>query len=104
MGFHSETEVIRFESIKITPALSETTGFAVGEHAISILRRRKVDGKFSILDWDLFLEKYSEGLTPEHAQNSTYDYLEGLWGLILPMLKRKSRLILPAKMTLNILT
>ena len=52
MGFHSETEVIR-----------------------------KVDGKFSILDWDLFLEKYSEGLTPEHAKISTYDYLEDTLGL-----------------------
>ena len=81
MGFHSETEVIRFERLEINPKLSETTGFAVGEHAISILRRRKVDGKFSILDWDLFLEKYSEGLTPEHAKISTYDYLEDTLGL-----------------------
>ena len=81
MGFHSETEVIRFERLEINPKLSETTGFAVGEHAICILRRRKVDGKFSILDWDLFLEKYSEGLTPEHAKISTYDYLEDTLGL-----------------------
>ncbi|AYG01837.1 trehalose operon repressor [Lactococcus allomyrinae] len=81
MGFESETEVVIFGSIDIEAELSELTGFPVGSKALHILRRRKVEGKYSILDRDFFLKDYAIHLTPEDAKNSTYEYLEGKLGL-----------------------
>lgn len=81
IGFKSKTEVVMFGKVDIDKPLAELTGFPLNSEALHILRRRKVEEKYSILDRDFFLYEYSTNLTPENAENSTYEFLEEELGL-----------------------
>lgn len=89
MGFTSETEVIIFGELEVTAELAKITGFPENELALHILRRRKVDGKFSILDRDFFLKREAGMLDINHAKASTYEYLEGVLGLDIAYAKKE---------------
>lgn len=81
LGFKSETEVLIFGTIEMDDALAALTHFPVGSEVYHVLRRRKVDGKYSILDRDFFRCEYAAGLTREKAEKSIYEYLEGDLGI-----------------------
>ncbi len=76
LQFESQTEVLKFEKKKVDAALSVLTAFPIGTEIFHILRRRKIDGKFAILDRDFFRAHLAHGLTLEQACDSVYEYLE----------------------------
>lgn len=76
LGFEAETDVLYFEPVTINRDLSALTTFPIGTQAYHVLRRRKIEGKYAILDRDFFICDVAEGLSAEHAKASIYDYLE----------------------------
>lgn len=103
MGFESETEVIIFDVIDINNDLSKLTGFPLGSEALHILRRRKVDGKYSILDRDFFLKDYSFNMTEKDAKNSTYEYLEQQLDLDIAYAQKEITIDFASKEDFNLL-
>lgn len=76
LGFDSLTEVVIFEKRIVDSSLAELTHFPHGVPVLHILRRRKIDGEFIVLDRDYLLYEYAEGLSKSQAADSIYDYLE----------------------------
>lgn len=88
-GFSSATRVVRFERIEATPRIAEHTGFNVGDELFFIERVREINGEALILDQNLFLAEVAEGLTPDIAAGSIYQYLEEDLGITIVMSKRE---------------
>lgn len=76
LHFESRTDVVKFEKIIIDEKLAKKTLLPENEFAYLILRRREINGSFSILDTDIFLSDIAKGLTKKIAENSIYEYLE----------------------------
>lgn len=76
LGFKSETEVIDFEELCVDQKMADRTGFPLGCKVFQVLRRRKIDDKFAILDLDILRADVCGALTKSIAENSIYDYLE----------------------------
>lgn len=70
------TKVLRFAEITADEKIARRTGFAEGTKLYYIQRLRFLDGTPLILDHNYFLKEKTEGLTPEIAAGSVYDYLE----------------------------
>lgn len=81
LGFRTTTDVVRFEEVACDEALSDLTGFPLGSRVVDLLRRRKIDDKYSVLDRDILRADACEGLTAEIAADSIYQYLENVLGL-----------------------
>ncbi|MFC4652242.1 trehalose operon repressor [Lactococcus nasutitermitis] len=81
LGFQSKTEVTIFGEITINQELSALTGFPLNSEAYHILRRRQIDGKFTVLDRDFLRKDFAGNLTKEIAQDSIYAYLENTLNL-----------------------
>lgn len=84
----AETRVTDFQHVIADEQLSQSTGHPCGAELISIERVRVLDGAALILDRSYFLAASVPGLTPEIAEGSIYDYLEGELGVVVAMSKR----------------
>lgn len=71
-----QTVVKIFQEIICDEQLSLMTGFDIGSKLYYIERIRIIDQIASIFDTNIFLASEAEGLTPEIAQKSIYNYLE----------------------------
>ncbi|PCS01048.1 trehalose operon repressor [Lactococcus fujiensis] len=81
LHFESQTDVLVFERLIVTDQLAAITNFPIGVECFHILRRRLVDGKYSILDRDFFRFDIARNLTKAQAADSIYEYLENELGL-----------------------
>lgn len=82
------TQVLQFAGITADRKIAKKTGFREGAELIYIQRLRSLDGKPLILDHNYFLKEIVQGLTPEIAAHSIYDYLEGELGITIATSKR----------------
>lgn len=76
LGFDSKTEVVQFEKTRVDEKLAKLTIFPLHTPIYHILRRRKIDGKFAILDRDILRADLCGTLTVAIAEDSIYKYLE----------------------------
>jgi GntR family trehalose operon transcriptional repressor len=76
LGFDSQTEVVIFGEMTVDEKLADLTSFPVGVEMYHVLRRRKIDGKYTVLDRDFLWKDIAKNLTKEISQHSIYDYLE----------------------------
>ena len=82
------TKVLQFAEITADEKIERRTGFKSGTELYYIQRLRSLDGKPLILDHNYFLKELTEGLTPEIAAHSVYDYLENVCGITISTSKR----------------
>lgn len=75
--------------MQATQAIADQTGFAPGDELFAIERVRTIDGEALILDRNFFLASAAEGLTPQIAEASIYNYLENTLGITIAMSKRE---------------
>jgi len=76
LNFQSSTSIFCFEKITVDANLSELTKFPQGSFSWHILRGRKIDGKYVVLDEDYLKYDLAPNLTKEIAEDSLYEYLE----------------------------
>lgn len=82
------TRVLQFAEITADEKVERCTGFKRGTKLYYIQRLRSLDGKPLILDHNYFLKELTDGITPEIAVNSIYEYLENVKGLTISTSKR----------------
>lgn len=82
------TKILQFAEITADEKIEKRTGFLRGTVLYYIQRLRYLNEKPLILDHNYFLKELTEGLTPEIAERSVYDYLEGELGLTITTSKR----------------
>lgn len=82
------TEVLLFAEITADEKIERKTGFRKGDELYYLQRLRFLDGKPLILDHNYFFKNAVQGLTPEIAAQSIYDYLEGELGITIATSKR----------------
>ncbi|HIY30203.1 MAG TPA: UTRA domain-containing protein, partial [Candidatus Mediterraneibacter avicola] len=82
------TRVLQFAEITADAKIEKRTGFQKGTPLYYIQRLRSLDGMPLILDHNYFLKEQTEGLTPEIAERSVYDYLENVKGITISTSKR----------------
>lgn len=75
-GMTLRTEIAAFEEIVVDEALSRKTGFHEGEVLYYLQRVRYLDEEALIFDHNYFLKRVVEGLTPQIAVQSVYEYME----------------------------
>lgn len=83
LDFKSSTKVLRFEKIQIDDGLHLLTLLPKDAYAWHILRARKIEGKYSVLDRDYLLYNLAPDLTEDIVKNSLYEYLEDELGLLI---------------------
>lgn len=76
-----KTTVRLFERVTCDAPLAERTGFVEGDELVHVERVRTIDGKNLIFDKSYFLARCVEGLTPEIAADSIFNYLENVLGM-----------------------
>lgn len=82
------TDVVHFEPLVADEVVHKATGFAVGTELIYLERVRKLDGEPLILDLNFFNADIVQGLTPEIAAQSIYQYLEQELGVTIGSTRR----------------
>lgn len=82
------TRVLHFTVLTADDKIEKKTGFKKGSELYYIQRLRSLNGKPLILDHNYFLRSAAEGLTPEIASQSVYEYLENALGLTITTSKR----------------
>ncbi len=82
------TQIIQFTELTADEKIEKRTGFKKGSELYYIQRLRSLNGKPLILDHNYFLKELTHGLTPEIAEQSVYEYLEGTLGLTISTSKR----------------
>ena len=82
------TRVLQFAEVTADEKIERRTGFKSGTELYYIQRLRSLDGKPLILDHNYFLKELTEGLTPEIAASSVYEYLENVCGITISTSKR----------------
>lgn len=70
------TKVIEFKEMTINKKTAKRTGFPEGTEIYYLRRIHYLDKKPLILNENYFLHSVAEGLTPEIAENSIYEFLE----------------------------
>lgn len=88
-GFDARTETLVFETIVADEKLAQITGFRVGSSLLHLLRLRYAGQERVGTDESYYLSNTVEGLTPEKANNSIYDFLEKEAGLTIVTSKRR---------------
>ncbi len=83
------TKVVCFAELTVDQRISARTTFPVGAEIYYIQRVRYIDGEALILDHNYFLKEVARDLTPEIAEQSSYDYLEQELGENIVTTKRK---------------
>ena len=84
----SVTKVLQFTELTADERIEKRAGFARGAKVLYIQRLRIIDGKPLILDHNYFLRELMPDLTPEIAEESVYEYLEGELGMDIVTSKR----------------
>lgn len=84
----SITKVLQFSEITADARIEKRTGFLQGTALLYIQRLRILDGKPLILDHNYFLRELMPELTPQIAEGSVYEYLEGELGMNIVTSKR----------------
>lgn len=84
----SVTKILQFTEITVDARIEKRTGFPQGTEVIYIQRLRILDGMPLILDHNYFLRELMPELTPEIAEGSIYEYLEGELGMNIVTSKR----------------
>ena len=87
MSYH--TKVIAFEEVTVDELLVERTGFAAGTKLWYVKRVRYFDGEALIIDTNWLDQSVVTDFTPELAQDSLYQYLEGVLGVNIVTSLRK---------------
>ena len=87
-GIRSETRVLVFKEVEADESVSLRTGFDIGEKLYYIERVRVFGGKAVIFDTNYFMRSETQGLTPEIAADSIYDYLEKDLGMTITTSRR----------------
>lgn len=75
------TTVATFEKVTADGRLAHFTGFAEGDKLLHVERVRAFGGEPVIRDDSYFLASVVEGLTPQIAEKSIYEYLEQTLGI-----------------------
>ena len=87
-GFKPMTRCMTFERVVADAQLAKTTGFAQGSELLHVLRARYRDGEGTSSDDSYYLASEVEGLTPQIAEESVYEYLEEVLGMQVVISKR----------------
>ncbi len=87
-GLASRTQIRTFELVSCDDALAQSSGFEAGSPLIHIDRVRVINGMAQILDHNYFLEELLPGLTPQIAERSIFEYIEGTLGVRVTTSKR----------------
>lgn len=87
-GMSARTEIKRFEYILCDEALSQLTGFAVGEQVLHVERIRYLNERPLIRDKSYYLASSVRGIMPDQAEQSVYAYMEDVLGLRIVTSKR----------------
>ena len=82
------SKVIDFRELTVDANLSAKTGFPVNAEIYYILRQHYMDDRPLILNHNYFLKEVVQGLTPEIATGSIYEYLENELGITIVNSKR----------------
>lgn len=82
------TKVLQFAEIAADEKIERKTGFRSGTKLYYIQRLHLLDGKPLILNHNYFLKELIQGLTPEIAGHSIYEYIEGTLGITIVTSKR----------------
>lgn len=77
----NETIVVELGEVLISKKIHDITGWKQGEDAWKLIRQRKIDGEFVILDKDYLLKEVVPTLPKERARDSIYAYFEDDLGL-----------------------
>lgn len=85
---NASTRVSAFRDAIADARISKATGFAQGEELVYVERVRLLDGVALILDRSYFLRSAVEGLTPEIAEKSIYEFFENELGITIATSKR----------------
>lgn len=85
---NASTHVSAFREVTADERLARFTGFAPGEELVYVERVRMLDGEALILDRSYFLKEAVEGLTPEIAERSIYEFFERDLGITIATSKR----------------
>ena len=83
------TKVLRFERTTVDADFAALTDFPEGTEVFSVTRVRMLDGEPLILDHNHFRCDVALGLTPEIAEQSVYEYLEGTLGETIVTTRRR---------------
>lgn len=85
---NASTRVSAFERRSADERVARLTGFSLGDELVYLERVRVLDGKALILDRSYFLANAVEGLTPQIAEKSIYDFFENELGITIATSKR----------------
>lgn len=88
-NFSYDTKVVVFQTVTADAQLAQKTGFPQGAELLWVERVRVIDGQALILDVNYFLKDAIGNMTPEHAGQSIYSYLEQELGMQIVTSKRK---------------
>lgn len=83
------TKVICFTELLVDEKISKRTSFPVGTPIYYLQRVRYVGGEALIIDHNYLLKEIAQGLTPEIAEKSIYEYLEKELGQTIMTTRRK---------------
>lgn len=83
------TKVVCFAELTVDDKISKRTTFPIGTEVYYLQRVRYIEGEALIIDHNYFRRDIVKGLTPEIAEKSVYEYLEGPLGENIVTTKRK---------------
>ncbi|MDD3402755.1 MAG: trehalose operon repressor [Hespellia sp.] len=83
------TKVVCFAELMVDDKISKRTTFPIGTEVYYLQRVRYIEGEALIIDHNYFRRDIVKGLTPEIAEKSVYEYLEGPLGENIVTTKRK---------------
>ena len=83
------TKVVCFAELTVDKKISARTSFPVGTQIYYLQRVRYIDGQALIIDHNYFQKDIVKDLTPQIAEKSVYEYLEGVLGENIVTTKRK---------------
>ena len=87
-GIQQYTKVIHFEELTIDSKRNKKTGIPVGTPVYYIQRVRFLNDVPLILDHNYFVKEATEGLTPQIAEQSVYQYLENQLNMVITTTRR----------------
>ncbi|MDD2971175.1 MAG: trehalose operon repressor [Lachnospiraceae bacterium] len=83
------TKVVCFAELTVDEKIQARTSFPLGAEIYYLQRVRYIEGQALIIDHNYFLKSVVRDLTPEIAEKSVYEYLEGILGESIVTTKRK---------------
>ena len=84
----NETIILKNRREKTPVFLAEMLNLPPNTEVISLVRLRKISGEVIIIDKDILLTSIVDSVPSEAAEDSLYDYLEGVLGLNISYAKK----------------